>query len=91
MQSPIDSEIGDMSSDLLTEKPVLTYLRYNAFLDENGMNKLRLVGMILKLDSLRDMSAGKNRFDLAEIGEKSAERQVLVIIFLIYLTLKRYS
>ncbi|MDQ3130698.1 MAG: patatin-like phospholipase family protein [Acidobacteriota bacterium] len=73
----IDSEIGDLSSDLLTEKPLLTYLRYNAFLDENGMNELGLVEMIPKLDSLRDMSAGKNRFDLANIGGKSAERQVL--------------
>lgn len=73
----IDSEIGDLSSDLLTEKPLLTYLRYNTFLDENGMNEVGLVDMIPKLDSLRDMSAGKNRFALAEIGEKSAERQVL--------------
>ena len=72
----IDSEIGDMSSDLLPEKPLLTYLRYNAFLDENGMNELDLVDMIPKLDSLRDMSAGKNRFDLAKIGEESAKRQV---------------
>ncbi len=33
--------------------------------------------MIPKLDSLRDMSAGKNRFDLAKIGGESAKRQVL--------------
>jgi uncharacterized protein len=73
----IDSEIGDMAADLLTEKPLLTYLRYNAFLDENGMNELGLVDQIPKLNSLRDMSAGKNRFTLAEIGAKAAEKQVL--------------
>jgi len=73
----IDSEIGDLSSDLLTEKPLLTYLRYNAFLDENGMNELGLVKMVPKIDSLRDMSAGRNRFDLARIGEESAKRIVL--------------
>jgi patatin-like phospholipase/acyl hydrolase len=73
----IDSEIGDLSLDLLTEKPLLTYLRYNVFLDENGLNELDLVDMIPKLASLRDMSAGKNRFDLAEIGKKSAEINVL--------------
>ncbi len=76
-RSVIDSEIGDLSSDLITEKPILTYLRYNAFLDENGLNELGLVGMIPKINSLRDMSAGKNRFDLAKIGQESAERQIL--------------
>lgn len=73
----IDREIGDMSADLLTEKPLLTYLRYNAVLDENGLNGLSLSEMVPNIDSLRDMSAGKNRFDLAKIGEKSAEKQVL--------------
>lgn len=73
----IDSEIGDMSADLLTEKPLLTYLRYNAFLDENGLNGLGLSEMVPNIDSLRDMSAGKNRFDLAKIGEESAKREVL--------------
>jgi uncharacterized protein len=73
----IDREIGDLSGDLLTEKPLLTYLRYNAFLDEHGMNELGLGNLRENIDSLRDMSAGKNRFDLATIGEKSAEKQVL--------------
>ena len=41
------------------------------------MNELRLVDMIPKLDSLRDMSAGKNRFDLTKIGEAAAKNQVL--------------
>jgi hypothetical protein len=74
--SVIDSEIGDLSSDLITEKPLLTYLRYNAFIDENGLNELDLVEMVAKINSLRDMSAGKNRFDLAKIGERAAEKQV---------------
>jgi patatin-like phospholipase/acyl hydrolase len=76
-RNTIDSEIGDMSEDLLTEKPLLTYLRYNAFLDEGGLNGLGLPEMIPNLDSLRDMSAGKNRFDLAKIGEEAAKTQVL--------------
>lgn len=73
----IDREIGDMSADLITEKPLLTYLRYNAFLDENGLNGIGLSDMIANIDSLRDMSAGKNRFDLAKIGEEAAKKQVL--------------
>lgn len=72
----IDSEIGDLSSDLLTEKPLLTYLRYNTFLDENGMNELGLTELIPKLNSLRDMSAGRNSADLAKTGEKAAEKHV---------------
>jgi patatin-like phospholipase/acyl hydrolase len=75
--SIIDREIGDLSSDLLTEKPLLTYLRYNAFLDENGLNALNLAKLVPNLKSLRDMSIGKNRFELAEIGEKAAETQIL--------------
>ena len=76
-RSVVDSEIGDLSEDLITEKPLLTYLRYNAFLDENGLNELDLADLVPQINSLRDMSAGKNRFDLAVIGEKSAENQVL--------------
>jgi patatin-like phospholipase/acyl hydrolase len=72
----IDREIGDMSADLLTDKPLLTYLRYNAFLDENGLNGLGLSEMVPNLDSLRDMSEGDNRFDLARIGAESAKTQV---------------
>jgi patatin-like phospholipase/acyl hydrolase len=72
----IDSEIGDMSGDLLTSEPQLTYLRYNTFLDVNGLNELGLSQMTPNLDSLRNMSAGKNRFDLAKIGEEAAKKQV---------------
>ncbi len=43
----------------------------------NLNDELDLSNMIPKLDSLRDMSAGKNRFDLAKIGGESAKRQVL--------------
>lgn len=75
-RSAIDREIGDLSEDLITEKPLLTYLRYNAFLDENGLNELDLSDLVPKINSLRDMSAGKNRFDLAKIGEKAATDQV---------------
>jgi hypothetical protein len=46
------------------------------WLDENGLNMLGLNGLVSKLDSLREMSAGENRVDLATIGEKAAERMV---------------
>jgi predicted acylesterase/phospholipase RssA len=72
----IDREVGDLAADLLTSEPALTYLRYNVWLDENGLNSLGLVSFVPKLDSLREMSAGENRHDLALIGEKAAAAQV---------------
>jgi len=71
----IDGEIGDLSGDLLTPTPLLTYLRYNAWLDTNGLQKLGLGEMVENLDSLREMSNGENAGDLAKIGEAAAERQ----------------
>jgi uncharacterized protein len=75
--SIIDREIGDLSEDIIGEKPLLTYLRYNAFIDENGLNELGLFDLLPKLQSLRDLSIGRNRFDLAKIGEAAARKQVL--------------
>lgn len=72
----IDSEIGDLANDLLAPEPLLTYLRYNVWLDEGGLNGLGLSALAPKLASLRDMSVAENRFDLAQIGEKAAEKYV---------------
>ncbi len=55
---------------------LLTYLRYNTFLDENGLNELGLAEWVTKINSLRDMSAGGNRFALAKIGQEAAKRQI---------------
>ena len=38
----IDREVGDLSDDLLTHEPALTYLRYNIRLENNGLNSLDL-------------------------------------------------
>lgn len=73
----IDGEIGDLSGDLLTPTPLLTYLRYNAWLDTNGLQKLGLGDMVEKLDSLREMSNGENAEDLAKIGEEASKWDVL--------------
>jgi predicted acylesterase/phospholipase RssA len=72
----IDREIGDLASDLLTPEPALSYLRYNVWLGTHGLQELGLSDLVPKLDSLREMSAAENRYDLARIGEKAAERQV---------------
>ncbi|MBV9386846.1 MAG: patatin-like phospholipase family protein [Chroococcidiopsidaceae cyanobacterium CP_BM_ER_R8_30] len=72
----INREVGDLASDLLTPEPALSYLRYDVPLEENALNALGLTKLSPKLNSLRDMSAGENRYDLALIGEKAAEQQV---------------
>ncbi len=73
---PIDQEVGDLSSDLLTSAPALTYLRYNVWLEEHALRELGLAELVPRIESLREMSAGENRHDLATISEKAAERQV---------------
>jgi patatin-like phospholipase/acyl hydrolase len=72
----IDREIGNLADDLIAPEPLMTYLRYNVWLDENGMNELGLSKFTPKLESLRDMSVAENRFDLAEIGEKAAQLKI---------------
>lgn len=72
----IDREVGDLSSDLLTPEPVLSYLRYNVRLETNSLQELGMADLVPKLKSLREMSAAENRNDLARIGEKAAEQQV---------------
>ncbi len=72
----INSEVGDLNEDLLAPEPLLTYVRYNVWLDEGGLNALGLNSLVPNLAGLREMSAAENRFDLAEIGEKAAQKQV---------------
>ncbi|HYK21454.1 MAG TPA: patatin-like phospholipase family protein [Pyrinomonadaceae bacterium] len=71
----IDGEVGDLSLDLLTPQPALTYLRYNALLETNHLNQLGLSALVPRLDSLRRMEIGKNVRDLIKIGEAAAEIQ----------------
>lgn len=72
----IDREVGNLSEDLLTEKPALTYLRYNVRLERNDLHLLGLRELAERAVELREMSAAGNRFDLARIGQAAAERQV---------------
>ena len=71
----IDSEIGDLSSDLLLSEPALHYLRYNVPLEKNELDKLGFTDV--NVESLREMSEAKNRDVLVKIGKKAAEQQVL--------------
>lgn len=72
----IDEAVGDLNSDLLTSPPALTYLRYNVWLEDHALQELALTDLVPRVESLRELSAGENRHDLATISEKAAERQV---------------
>ncbi len=72
----IDAEVGDLSGDLLTREPLLTYLRYDVELDKPGLDELNLAELAANLDSLRDMTRAENVDDLAEIGRRAARAQI---------------
>ena len=79
-QSPtswlIDQEVGDLSDDLLTPQAALSYLRYDAFLEQEPLTRLGLSALISRLDSLREMSATDNMEALKIVGERAAEAQI---------------
>jgi patatin-like phospholipase/acyl hydrolase len=72
----IDRQIGNLAEDLLTDKPALSYLRYNVLLEEESLKKLGFDVNAAGAASLREMSEGKNRSLLAEIGAKAAAEQI---------------
>jgi hypothetical protein len=73
----IDSEIGDLSDDLVTadtnSKGLLTYQRYNLWLDQPTLKKLMGKDYTVEqVNDLVEMSNAASRFELYEIGEKAA-------------------
>jgi len=72
----IDSEVGDLTDDLLGDEPALSYLRYDVLLEEEELTRLGLGDVAKRAGQLRNMSAAGNRFELARIGKAAAEEQV---------------
>ena len=72
----IDSEVGDLSSDLLGPEPLLTYLRYNVELEEEELKNLGLAELIPDLKRLRNMDNADTTEQLYEIGRNAAQKQV---------------
>jgi len=70
----IDNEIGDLKDDLITEKPLLHYLRYNAVLEKEPLAKLGFKSVDPK--DLYEISEAKNCFTLTCIGEEAAKVQI---------------
>jgi predicted acylesterase/phospholipase RssA len=73
----IDSEIGDLSHDLVAAAPLLSYLRYNVNLRKDSLQKLdpTLTDDEL-IESLSAMDAPENMSLLHKLGTLAAEQQV---------------
>lgn len=72
----IDREIGDLRSDRLGDRALLSYLRYNVELSREGLEAIGLPDLAARADELHEMSQADNRDDLTRIGEAGAERHV---------------
>jgi len=79
----IDGEIGDLSDDLVTndtgKKALLTYLRYNLWIDGPTLKALTGKDYDQKqIDDLVEMSNAASRFELYDLGEKAASNGAIV-------------
>ena len=78
----IDGEMGDLSSDLLSRDPLLTYLRYNLeysseWLKENISLDTPFTDEILTSMELIDNAADQNIQNLTTLGDWAADAQIL--------------
>jgi hypothetical protein len=72
----INWEVGDLSNDLLGGQPQLSYVRYNAVLEEDTLSQVGITTTARELVSLRDMAEGGNAKRLYDIGAACAKGQV---------------
>jgi len=77
-QSPtaelIDREIGDMSDDIISGTPLISYLRYNFAITKDNLNSLGFEREFTDHDvlSIADMTKAKNKELLYEIGYRAS-------------------
>lgn len=77
----IDGETGKLENDFIggvkKDKGLISYLRYNTWLDTENLNTLMDKEYAQKeIDGLIEMSNAASRFELYEIGEKDAAKTV---------------
>jgi uncharacterized protein len=74
MAEEIDMEIGDMDGDLLSGKPLLSYLRYNFEFTEKNLNALGFSRKFSAQDvvSFADMAKAENKEQLYDIGYRAS-------------------
>jgi hypothetical protein len=72
----IDSEVGDLSDDVLGGTPLLHYLRFDALLEASSLRELNLETLVPRVEQLRDMANGDAVNDLMAVGRAAAAVQV---------------
>jgi len=82
----IDGEIGKLSDDLIGSNQknsgLISYLRYNTWLDQSTLNPLMNKTYTQdQVDDLVEMSNAKSRFELYDIGQKAAAKEVIASHF----------
>jgi hypothetical protein len=70
----MDREIGDMTDDVISGNPLLSYLRYNFAITKDNLNALGLQREFDDHDvmSIADMAKAKNKELLYEIGYRAS-------------------
>lgn len=73
----IDSEIGDLSEDLITPNPLLHYVRYNIHLELEALKQIGITNLNQKtIESIQKMENAENVDLLLDIGIHAAEAQI---------------
>lgn len=73
----IDAAIEDLSSDLLAERPLLQYLRYNVKFEKVWLKKNLNKDLTKKqLKKLKDMDRPENIGLLSDLGDQAAKSQI---------------
>jgi hypothetical protein len=74
----IDSELGTLEGDLLSGKPLLSYVRYDVNLGPAGVAELLGTDAgSIPIENLTAMDAPENMYDLHRLGIAAGERDVL--------------
>jgi uncharacterized protein len=70
----MDGEMGDLSEDVLSGEPLISYLRYNFAITKDNLNALGFESRFTDKDvlSIADMARSKNKELLYEIGYKAS-------------------
>lgn len=72
----INREVGDLSNDWITPEPLMTYLRYDAWLEATKLQEIGLPELASKAVAMRDLTNAALRYELARVGERTAETQI---------------
>ena len=72
----VNKEAGDLSGDLISEKPLLDYCRYNVWLEQNTLTNLGFHFNESRVEHLQKMENGDNVNELFDIGLKDAKNKV---------------